>query len=190
MNDFTQKYFSGYFEVLKSFLAVPENLEHLSRATDLLKKYKNSPSQVFLIGNGGSAAVAEHMVVDFVKCNYIKAVTFSGTPLLTCFANDYGYEHAYAKAIERCAQTGDALIAISSSGTSKNILNACATAKKTGMTVITLSGFKSDNPLRQVGDVNLWVESKSYGYLEIIHNLIIHYINDALYGAIEYSVGD
>ena len=74
----------------------------------------------------------------------------------------------------------DILIAISSSGQSRNIVNAVAVAKKNGATVITLSGFQDNNPLRQIGHYNLWLNSKDYGQVEIGHAFILHYLTDRL----------
>lgn len=190
MNDFLNEYFTGFKWVLDDFLSESKNRENLQKVIGILKEIKNSKSCLYLIGNGGSAAIAEHMAVDFIKCNKIKAITFSGTPLLTCFTNDYGHEFALQKAIEKFAEAGEVLIAISSSGSSKNILNACDSAKKMGMTVITFSGFAENNPLNGKGDYNFWVNSRSYGYLEMAHNVLIHYINDATFGAIEYYIKD
>ncbi len=190
MSDFLNKYFSSYKEVLDSFVNKPENQKALEDAVTLLKSLKNTKSVLYLVGNGGSAAIVEHMAIDFTKCNRIRAVAFSGTPTLTCLANDYGYERMFEKSIEFNANAGDVLVAISSGGQSKNILNAVTAARKAKMKVITLSGFKPDNPLRASGDINLWVESKSYGFLEIIHGLLLHYVNDAIVGKIEYFCND
>ncbi|MFH1644941.1 MAG: SIS domain-containing protein [Candidatus Omnitrophota bacterium] len=177
--DFLNEYFDGFKGVLNNFLENEENKDGLNKAVKLLQDTKGTDRKVYLIGNGGSAAIAEHMAVDFTKCAGLKAVTISGSPMLTAFSNDYGYETAFQKAIEFLANPEDILIAISSSGNSANILNACAAAKDEGMKVITFSGFDKSNPLRDFGDFNFWVDSKSYGYVEIMHNLLIHYMNDA-----------
>lgn len=190
MSEFLENYFSGFKNVLDDFLTKNKNRENLEKVIGIFRELKNSKSCLYLIGNGGSAAIAEHMAVDFIKCNKIRAITFSGTPLITCFTNDYGHEFALQKAIEKFANAGDVLIAVSSSGSSKNILNACDSAKKAGMTAITFSGFSENNPLNSRGDYNFWVDSRSYGYLEMAHNVLIHYINDATFGKIEYYVKD
>lgn len=190
MSDFLNKYFAAYNEVLNGFVKQPQNQKGLEDAVAMLKPLKNTKSVVYLVGNGGSAAITEHVAIDLTKCNRIRAVAFSGTPTLTCLANDYGYERLFEKSIEFNANEGDVLIAISSGGKSKNILNAVAAARKAKMKVITLSGFSPDNPLRASGDINLWVDSKSYGFLEIIHGLLLHYVNDAIVGKIEYFCND
>ncbi|TAM38080.1 SIS domain-containing protein, partial [bacterium] len=101
--------------------------------------------------------------------------------LLTCVSNDLGYENVFSVPIERLAKKGDILFAISSSGKSKNILNAVSSAKKKGCFVISLSGFSSRNPLRSTGSVNFYVPSSSYGAVEIAHLAICHAIVDTLY---------
>jgi len=118
----------------------------------------------------------------------LRATAISGSPMLTTFSNDYGYERVFQKPIEIFGNEGDILIAISSSGSSVNILNACEAAKGRGMKIITFSAFKSDNPLRRKGDLNFWVDSKAFGYVELIHNVLIHYINDSIIGKAEYMI--
>ena len=76
------------------------------------------------------------------------------------------------------AKPGDALVAISSSGKSPNICNAAAQVRGSGGTVITLSGFASDNPLRRLGDINIWLDSTDYGFVEIGHQFVLHNVAD------------
>ncbi|MDD4294165.1 MAG: SIS domain-containing protein, partial [Candidatus Omnitrophica bacterium] len=167
-------YYKNMDVVFQKFLNDKENLNNITKAINFLKETKEFNSRIYLIGNGGSASVAEHIAIDLTKNAGLKAMGVSGAPMLTTFANDYGYENVFKKFIEVFGETNDILIAISSSGTSKNILNACDEAKRKNMKVITLSGFLSDNPLRTKGEINFWIESKSYGFLEILHGLILH----------------
>ena len=183
-----QTYFDGFTGTLNNCLADKAQLKALARAVDILKRTKKARTKIILAGNGGSSAIAEHMAIDLTKNAGLRAIAVSGTPTLTTFANDFGYDKVYQKAIEAFGDAGDVLIAISSGGTSKNILNAVAAAKAKKMTVITLSGFDAANPLRKTGDVNLWVNSRAFGYVELIHNLFIHYINDAIIGKAEYMI--
>jgi len=145
-----------------------------------LKEIKNSGGRVFFIGNGASAAISSHHSADFSKTAGIPSMCFSDPALLTCLSNDFGYENAFAKAIELYSKEGDVLFAISSSGKSENILNAVETAKKKGITVITLSGFENNNPLKNMGSINFYVPAKTYGLIEIVHTAICHLILDAL----------
>lgn len=183
-----EKYFGDYNKILMECLVDQRNSEALCNAIELLKMTKQKGIKIFLIGNGGSSAIAEHMAIDLIKNAGLRALTISGSPMLTTFSNDYGYERVFQKGIQMLADDGDMLIAISSSGASENILNACAEARKKNMTIITFSGFQLDNPLRRLGDLNLYVNSRSYGYVELIHSALLHYINDAIIGKAEYKI--
>ena len=137
-------------------------------------------NKVIFIGNGGSAAVASHQAIDYWRNGGFRAISFNDGALLTCIGNDFGYEQVFSKPISMFAQSGDVLIAISSSGQSANILAGVEQARKLGCFVITLSAFKSDNPLRQLGDLNFYVPTQSYGFAEITHLSICHCILDGL----------
>ena len=128
------------------------------------------------------------MAIDFTKNAGLRALSLTGSPTITTFANDFGYENMFQKALEHYCKKGDVIIAISGTGTSKNILNACEYASKSNMQVISFSGFEKDNPLIKKGDINFWVESKAFGFLEITHNLLLHYICDAIIGKSEYMI--
>lgn len=124
---------------------------------------------MILAGNGGSAAIASHVSVDLTKNAGVRAISFNESDLITCFANDFGYQDWLAKAIEFYADPGDVAVLISSSGQSQNIVNAAHCARARDLTVLTLSGFKDTNPLRELGDQNLWVNSTSYNIVETVH---------------------
>jgi D-sedoheptulose 7-phosphate isomerase len=135
--------------------------------------------EIIFIGNGGSAAICNHCAIDWWKNGKVKTRVFYGQSHLTCLANDYGYEYVFSKPIEDLAKSNDLLIAISSSGGSENILNGVKAAQKTGMRVITLSGFADDNPLKSMGDVNIYVPSGEYGFVELTHQILLHAASDA-----------
>ena len=115
--------------------------------------------------------MASHLSVDLTKAAGIRAINFNEADLLTCFANDYGYEHWVARALEAYADKEDVVVLISSSGNSKNIINGVAKARNMGLPVITLSGFKSENPLRALGDINFWCDSEAYNVVEMTHHV-------------------
>lgn len=146
----------------------------------MIIKRSRSQGKVFLIGNGGSAAIASHMAIDFWKNAGIQSMAFNDGSLLTCISNDFGYEHVFAKPIEFFAHRNDILFAISSSGKSKNILKGARAALSKGCYVITLSGFDKDTPLRTMGFLNFYVPSSKYGFVEVIHQYICHYVLDAI----------
>jgi len=143
---------------------------------DLRKENK----KVIIIGNGGSAAIASHIAVDFWKNGGIRSVAFNDSSLLTCVGNDFGYPYVFSKPVEMFADKGDVLIAISSSGRSENILNGVRAAESKKCRIITMSGFKPDNPLRIMGELNFYVPSMSYGYVELTHNAICHCVVDVI----------
>jgi D-sedoheptulose 7-phosphate isomerase len=135
-------------------------------------------NKLMLIGNGGSAAISSHLANDFSKNGGLRSTAFNDGAVLTCLGNDYGYEHVFSKQIEWHARKGDLLIAISSSGKSPNILNGVQAAHTKGCRVVTMSGFGDDNPLRKTGDVNFYVRSLHYGFVEVAHFSLVHAILD------------
>ena len=124
--------------------------------------------------------MASHVAVDFTKAAGIRAINFNEADLITCFANDYGYENWVVEALNAYADAGDLAILISSSGNSQNILNAAKKAKEMGLLVITLSGFLQDNPLKELGNLNLWVDSTEYNIVEMTHHVWLVAIIDYL----------
>ena len=93
--------------------------------------------------------MSSHVSVDFTKVGGVRTINFNEADLITCFANDYGYENWVSKALEFYGDDGDLVILISSSGTSKNIVNAAKNAKRLNMNVVTFSGFEENNPLKK-----------------------------------------
>jgi len=147
-------------------------------AVDTARGVTEKGGKIIFAGNGGSAAIASHMATDWSKNGGMRAWAMNDGSMLTCLANDYGYEHVFAKQIEFHGRPGDLLVAISSSGRSPNILAAVRVARRLGCTVLTMSGFQPDNPLRSTGDMNLYLDSQAYGYVEVGHLALCHAIVD------------
>ena len=139
---------------------------------------RGNGGSVYVIGNGGSAAVASHAVIDLINVAKLRAFTLHEPSVLTCIVNDYGYENAYSRLLAHMARPGDILIAISSSGRSVNICNAVTQMMNNGGSVVTLSGFSYDNPLRSLGDINIWLNVSDYGLVEVGHQFILHNLSD------------
>jgi D-sedoheptulose 7-phosphate isomerase len=150
----------------------------IEKIIDLLHQVRDTEKKNIFIGNGGSAAIASHMAIDYSKNGRLPSLAFSDGPALTCLGNDLGFENVFAEQIKLHARQGDLLFAISSSGASANILAAVKQAKESRCRVITLSGFSADNPLRVQGTLNWYVESSEYGFVEISHLVICHAILD------------
>ena len=175
------QFFVDYFKTLdRAITSVDAAL--LRKSSALIGDAHARGGKTIFVGNGGSAAMASHLSVDLTKAAGMRAVNFNEADLLTCFANDYGYEHWVARALEAYGDAKDVAVLISSSGKSQNIINGVGSARHIGMPVITLSGFSSDNPLRTLGDVNFWVDSSSYNIVEMSHHVwllaIVDYIID------------
>lgn len=159
----------------------------IAHAMQMLRSARERTSSVYLVGNGGSAGVASHATTDFVNVAKLRAQTVHDSSLLTCMANDYGYENAFAHILSLLTGLNDVLVAISSSGKSPNIRNAATAVKQKGGQVLTLSGFERDNPLRALGDLNIWLDSRDYGFVEIGHQFILHNIADRF--GLEHKAG-
>jgi len=182
--------FLGHAEQFKSLLetteftdlqGIPLDYERgIEKNLTMLKNLRDRAGNLFLIGNGGSAAVVSHILTDFINVAKINARTLHEPSLLSCMSNDYGYENSFSQPISTLAKETDLLIAVSSSGQSKNIHNAVKSIKNAGGEAITLSGFGQDNLLRQMGDLNIWIDSKNYGLVEIGHLFYLHYLSEHL----------
>ncbi len=165
-SDYYSKYFDTIFQGLKSI-----DSTELEQADAMVWSAHQSGKKVIVVGNGGSAAMASHVAVDFTKAAGIRAINFNEADLITCLANDYGYEYWVAKALEAYADLGDLAILISSSGKSLNIVKGEEKAKNIGVSVIIVSGFLPGNPLRKLGDLNLWADSSDYNIVEMTHHV-------------------
>jgi len=172
-------YFQNYFDSTHKTLC-DANYKDFIECAKLIEVINKSHGKIIVVGNGGSAAIASHVSVDFTKAANIRSINFNESSLLTCFSNDYGYENWVDKALSFYADNVDLVILISSSGSSKNIVNGALRAKKMKLPIITFSGFNHDNPLRQLGNINLLVNSNNYNLIETVHQTwclsIIDYI--------------
>lgn len=143
-------------------------------------RHKDRRAQLFFIGNGGSSAIASHMTADFMKNGGMNTYCLYDNAVTTCMGNDYGYEYIFSKPLEFLLRENDLLVAISSSGNSQNIVNAIEVAKNKRAFVITFTGFRPDNKVKQLGDINVYVPCEKYGMVESIHNLILQQIVDMI----------
>ena len=147
------------------------DMEDLSNTIEIIENLRLTNGKLIIVGNGGSASIASHVSVDFVNKTNIRAINFNEPNLITCLANDYGYSEWVSKAIDKYCDKRDIALLISSSGESKNILNAAKAADILGMQVITFSGFSRHNSLQKLGKVNFWVNSTEYNEIEMVHHI-------------------
>ena len=180
------KWFKDYF---KLYDRLSLNDEIINQLINLKKQIQNTAKEnsIFIFGNGGSAAIASHVAVDFSINAKTNIITFNEYDHITCLSNDYGFDQWIAKTLEMHAKDGDMVILISSSGKSQNMINAANYAKENKICVVTFTGFDSKNPLKAIGDMNFWVESKAYNIVEMIHQIWLLSVCDSIIGKAEYS---
>lgn len=164
------KFVQDYFEKLnRNLLEINEFKSAISETIDFLFQTNRNGGKVIFMGNGGSAAIASHAAVDLTKVGKLRAINFNESNLITCYANDYGYENWLYEALTSHADKKDLIILISSSGESRNIINAATWSIENNINTVTFSGFSSTNRLRNLGNTNFYVNSNSYNHVEITH---------------------
>ena len=148
------------------------NAKKLDKAVYLINKMSKK-NKIILAGNGASAAISSHLAIDFTKAAGVRAVNFNESSLLTCFSNDFGYENWIKRALQYYLLPGDIIILVSSSGKSKNIVNAARFLRNKKNKLITLTGLNIKNPLKKLGNLNFFVNSKNYNVTESTHLIIL-----------------
>ena len=171
----------NYLEDLRAALDVLE-LEQVQAARQLIGTARDQGRQVFLCGNGGSAATASHMANDLGKgASYDRDSRFRVIALtdnvswMTALANDINYEAIFAEQLRNLGQAGDVLVAISGSGNSQNVLNAVEVARGKGMKTIGWTGFDGGK-LAGLADLAIVAGSNHMGRVEDIHTILMHLV--------------
>ncbi len=172
-------YVQNYFLGVKSLIEQVSE-EQVNRLADLLETAWKEDKHVILMGNGGSAGTASHIVNDIQKClqlecgKPVKAMCLSdNTPLVLAWANDTEYANVYEPQIECWADAGDLVIAISGSGNSMNIIRGAEAAKLKGAFVFGLAGY-SGGKLLAASTECLVVPSDNMQHIEDMHMMILH----------------
>ena len=145
-----------------------------------LKQLVLDATEIVLIGNGGSNAIASHMAVDYTKFFNKRCYVPNASDMLSMMTNDYGVENMYSKFIEYNYSPTQLAILISSSGNSANIVNAAHKCNELNIPMILLSGFDPMNKLNLLEynniKMNYWVDSTNYGEVEMAHHIFLHSI--------------
>ena len=182
--NFVKEYLEDFSSLVKPNEMI---IEKIINTRDILVNAHKNNGKIMIFGNGGSAAIASHVSIDLTKNANIRSVNFNEADLITCFSNDYGYERWIEKAVDFYADHKDVLILISSSGKSQNMINACKAAKNKKISkIITFTGHDKNNPLSKLGNINFWINSKAYNYVENIHQVWLLTITDLIIGKREY----
>ena len=177
----------GYANALsKALLSI--DCHQLDLAIAEIESVRMRHARLWVAGNGGSAAIADHLLCDWVKGTFTPSQKpihvhslVSDTALLTACANDFGYDASFSRQIEMQAQPGDVLICISSSGNSANILAALRQASSMGLKTIALTGFSGGEAVK-LADISLHVAVHNYGIVEDCHQILMHNIAQYIYG--------
>ena len=177
----------GYTEALSGAL-LSIDWRQLELAIAEIESVRTRRGRLWVAGNGGSAAIADHLLCDWVKGTFTQSRSpihvhslVSDTALLTACANDFGYETAFSRQLEMKAQSGDVLICISSSGNSPNILAAMRAAGSMGLRTIAFTGF-SGGEAAKMADISLHIAAHNYGVVEDCHQILMHNIAQYIYG--------
>ncbi len=174
------RYFSDYCDTLQASLKAV-SAESIDAAAQAMREVRNRKGRIFAGGNGGSAAISEHLSCDWQKgvhlrglpCLKVHCLT-SNTALFTAIANDFGYAQTFAYQLELAELNADDLIIlISSSGNSENVVQAAQYARGKQCKVIALTGF-SGGKLKEAADISLHVPFSNYGVVEDCHQTLMH----------------
>lgn len=181
-----KRWLEEYLERYRDALFGTDVISRMIELKERMLQTHAGGGKVIIAGNGGSAAIASHCAVDFTKNARVRCVNFNEADLITCFANDYGYEWWLQKALEFYADPGDLVILISSSGRSPNIVNAARYACSKGLPLVTFTGFGEGNPLSALGGLNFPLESRAYNIIEMTHQIWLLAVCDLVIGSAEY----
>ena len=173
--------------VLQEF--INQGFDNLQKASDILVQTIQNGNKIISCGNGGSMSDAMHFAEELTgkfreERAGIPAIAISDPSYITCTANDYGYDYIFSRFVDTLGKEGDALLAISTSGNSPNVINAAKSARKKGMKVIVLTG-KDGGELKNLADVEIRVPYFGYSdriqeiHIKVIHSLI-QYIEENL----------
>lgn len=183
----TAEFLRGYFQQYIDLSFSESVYSSIERFAQVAKACSNAGNKMMFAGNGASASLAEHGAVDFTKQGKVRSVTFHDPNLITCFANDFGYDHWMAKAVEHYGDKGDVVVLISCSGTSPSVVNAALKAKEMGLKVVSFTGRDENNALKVNSDLAFWIPSHAYNIIENTHGIWLTATVDLLIGNAVYE---
>jgi len=180
--DFVDEYYRRFVEVLETF-----DREPIEGVLATLERVRAAGGTVWVAGNGGSAAIADHAVCDATKGTHVAGQPTlrvhsltSNVAMLTALSNDVGYEDVYRRQLEYYLEPNDAVLLVSASGNSPNVVEACRLARDRGVPTIALVGF-TGGQLRELADQVIWIPVDNVGIAEDTHQSLIHVISQYLF---------
>ena len=178
---FVQAYYQRFAQVLLEFDKAP-----LSEVCSVVDRVIARNGTIWVAGNGGSAAIADHTVCDTTKGTHvdgkppIRSVSLaSNGPMLTALANDISYERVFSEQLKYYLTDSDAVLLVSSSGNSPNVVQACQYANERGVPTIAFVGFKGGK-LAELARHVVWIPIENYGIVEDAHQSLIHVLTQYL----------
>ena len=168
-------------ESSKAILETKKISEKISKVVEIILKGLQNDNKVIIFGNGGSAADSQHFAAELIGRYLIERKSLAAISLttdssiITALGNDYGFEYIFSRQCESIVKKNDIVIAISTSGQSKNVINAILTSQKRGAVTIALTG-NDGGELQKIADVSLTVPSNSTPRIQEAHRIIIHTI--------------
>ncbi len=182
--NYAKKYFQSISEALNSSIYKLNDTDVSSEimfngVNEILLKVKKNDGRIYFLGNGASAAFANHMALDFSKNGKIMARSLSDSAMLTALANDYSFNSAMTEFLKiESVNCNDFVITISSSGNSGNIINSLDYCRSNNVETLALSGLKNDNKSIELSKNSIYVPMKTYGIVECVHQIFLHLILD------------
>ncbi len=172
---FIEDYYRRFVEVLQAFEREP-----LEGVLDVFERVRDQGGTLWVAGNGGSAAISDHLICDTTKWTYLEGLPpvrsvslVSNGPMLTALANDFSYEEVFSRQLRYYLRPEDAVVLISSSGNSPNVVAACRFAREKGVPTVAFVGFDGGE-LRKLADHVLWVPVDNNGMAEDTHQSLMH----------------
>lgn len=179
--EFVDDYYQNFIRALEKF-----DRSSLAPVLQVFEEIASSGRTLWVAGNGGSAAISDHTVCDTTKGTYvegsppIRSISLaSNIPMITALANDLDYEDVFSRQLEYYLKPGDAVLLVSSSGNSPNVVKACEYANSRGVTTIAFVGFRGGK-LKEIAKHSVWIPSENYGISEDTHQSLIHVITQYL----------
>jgi D-sedoheptulose 7-phosphate isomerase len=179
--NFVDDYYERFVQALREFDRTP-----LTPICETLERVRDAGGTVWVAGNGGSAAIADHTVCDTTKGTHVdgvsplRSVSLSANgPMITALANDLSYEDVFRQQLVYYLGPKDAVLLVSSSGNSPNVVAACRYAKEQGVPTIAFVGFEGGE-LRRMADHAIWIPVDNYGIAEDTHQSLMHLLTQYL----------
>ena len=188
INNFDKQFIDDYWSRYKKIIFDSRNDQEIINFRDQFLQISKNKGKLIFIGNGASASLASHASTDFTKQAKINSIAFNDHNLITALSNDYGYENWVSTALSYYCEKKDAVIFISVSGNSPNLVKGLDFAKTRKILTFSLTGASNSNYLNQNADHSIWVNSKAYNIVESVHTIMITLIIDLIVGKPEYKV--